>query len=94
MAGVAITSEVLALIPPRNKSLSSAINVSLFNWAVALSGLFVSRSIGWKLFAPEWMLFGQTFTVYDTLLLIFATMIVLLLLTIGLIPKVKGMSAV
>jgi MFS family permease len=87
-AGVAVTAEMLGLIPDANKSLSTAINMSLFNLAVALSGMFVSRSISWDMLVPEWSLLGQSYSIYDSLLFIFATMILLMLVTIGLVPKV------
>ena len=58
-AGIAISSEVLALIPSANKSLSTAVNMSLINWGIALSGIFVSQSITWNIFTDEWTLFNQ-----------------------------------
>ena len=86
--GIAVTSEMLELIPSRNKSLSTAVCLTLFSLGVAASQLFVSRSISWNLLASEWTLLGQTFSVYDSLLLLFALMILILLATIGLVPKV------
>ncbi len=87
-AGVAMTSEVLALIPAANKSLSTAVTMTLFSLAVALSGMFVSRAISMDILAPEWTMLSQNYTAYDALLLVFATMILLLLMTIGLVPKI------
>ncbi len=88
MAGIAITSEALALIPAANKALSTAFTMTLFNGAIALSGLFVSRSISWNILSPEWQMLGSTYTVYDSLVLFFATMTLLMLATIGLVPPV------
>ena len=88
MAGIASTSEVLALIPSANKSLSTAIHMSLFNLAVAFSCLFVSRSIGSTILSEKWETAGQEFTAYDSLLLAFATLILLMLVTLGLVPKI------
>lgn len=87
-AGVAITSEVLGLIPASNKSLSTAFNMSLLSFGIALSGMFVSRSISWGILAPEWEMLGRGFSVYDSLLLMFAAMILLMLATIGLVPTI------
>jgi len=87
-AGVAVSSEVLALIPPANKSLSTAVNMSLMNWGIALSGIFVSRSISWNIVSEKWQLLNREFSGYDSLLLGFATMVLLLLATIGLVPKI------
>ncbi|MDF7801134.1 MFS transporter [Pontiellaceae bacterium B1224] len=86
--GIAITSEMLELIPARNKALSTAVCMTLFSTGIAASQLFISRSISWKLLAPEWTLLGKTFSAYDSLLLGFATMLIVLLATLGLVPKV------
>ncbi len=87
-AGVAVTSELLALIPATNKALSTAVNQALFSLAIALSGMFVSRSISWNILSPEWQMLGKSYSIYDSLLLAFATMIILMLATIGLVPKI------
>jgi MFS family permease len=87
-AGVAVTSEVLALIPAANKSLSTAVNMSLFSLAVALSQIFVSRSISWEILSPEWEMMGYSYTAYDSLLLSFMTITLLMLVTIGLVPAI------
>jgi MFS family permease len=86
--GIAITSELLALIPAANKSLSTAVSMSLFSLGVALSGLFVARSISLGILAPEWSFQGAQFSAYDSLLLAFATLVLLLLATIGLVPVI------
>lgn len=86
--GIAVTSEMMALIPAVNKSLSTSISMSLFSLGVALSGLFVSRSISWNILREKWVMLGQEFSAYDSLLMAFATMVLILLVTIGLVPKV------
>lgn len=88
MAGVAATSETLALIPETNKSLSTAVYITLANLGVALPGLLVSRLIDWKVLAPTWSAGGVTFTDYDSILIAFAALILLMLAAIGLVPKV------
>ncbi len=89
-AGVAITSEVMALIPAVNKSLSTAVNATLINLSTALAGLAVARSIGWDLFPFEWRMAGEAFTAYDALLLLFSLLALLMLLAIGLVPRIKA----
>ncbi len=88
VAGVAATSQTLALIPSVNKSLSTAFTISLICAAVAFAGIFVSRSISWGIFAVEWQMLGRTYTSYDSLLLAFATLAVLMLVTIGMVPPI------
>lgn len=92
LAGVALTSEILALIPAANKSLSTGFSMTLLNGAVALSGLFVARSIGWNIFPGGWRMLGRTYTAYDALLLLFAGMILLMASAIGLVPRVASKS--
>ncbi len=88
VAGIAATSELLALIPATNKSLSTAVNMMLFNLGMALSALFVSRLIEWEILAERWELHGVSLTDYDTILIAFASLVILMLATIGLVPKV------
>ncbi|MDF7808999.1 hypothetical protein P4E94_16245 [Pontiellaceae bacterium B12219] len=86
--GIAMTSEMLELIPARNKSLSTAVCMTLFSLGVGLSQLLVSQTIRWNMLSAEWTVLGKTFSSYDTLLLSFGVLIVLLLAAIGLVPKV------
>lgn len=79
MAGVAMTSESLALIPSTNKSLSTALTMTLFSGGSALSGLLVSRLIGKKFISSGWKMLGHTYTAYDSLILFFTTMTLLML---------------
>ncbi len=88
MAGIAITSEGLSLIPAANKSLSTSFTMTLFNGGIALSGMFVSRAINWDALAPEWQMLGRPYTVYDSLILFFASMTLLMLAAIGLVPPI------
>ena len=86
--GIAVTSEMMGLIPSANRSLSTSVCLSMFSLGMAASGLFVSRAISWDVFAAQWELLGQTFTAYDTMLLVFTVMILLMLAAIGLVPKI------
>jgi len=88
VAGIAVTSEVMALIPAANKSLSTAVSMSLISLAVALSQVFVSRSLSWNIFSEKWEAAGRAFSAYDSLLLLFAVLILLMLAAIGLVPKI------
>lgn len=88
MAGVAVTSEIMALIPSANKSLSTGFSMTLINGAAALSGIGVARSISWNILSPEWTMLGRTYTAYDSLLLAFAILILLMLAAIGLVPPI------
>jgi hypothetical protein len=90
VAGVASTAKVLALIPSANKSLSTAFTMSLLCAAIAFAGVVVSRSIQWAGNTFSWNMFGQNYTTYDTLLLTFAVLTVLLFVAVfGLYPRIK-----
>jgi MFS family permease len=89
-AGVAISSEVLALIPSSNRSLSTAVNMSLTSWGIALAGIFVSRSIGSHVFSPEWDFLGQRYSAYDSILFGLTALILIMLAANRLVPKIAA----
>lgn len=91
LAGVAVTAQTLSLIPAANKSLSSAATMTLLFSAFALSGLFVSRALEWSFLPHEWYWLGQTGTIYDILLLLFAGGS--MLMTVGWVPCLMNLCA-
>ncbi|MBT8046217.1 MAG: MFS transporter [Pontiella sp.] len=88
MAGVGVSSEMLALIPETNKALSTACTLTLINGATAVSGMLVARAISWEILSSEWQMLGRTYSAYDTLLLAFAVLTLLMLGAIRLVPKI------
>ncbi len=88
VAGVAGTSQTMALIPSANKSLSTAFTISLVCAAAAAAGIFVSRSISWEIFADQWEMLGKSFTSYDALLLLFATLAIIMFFTLIIVQSV------
>jgi len=87
-SGIAITTETLALIPAENKSLSTSSCRMLTRLGGALSGMLAAWVLKQEMLAPEWTLWGQTMSPYDTILLMTAVMVVLLVVTLGLVPSV------
>ena len=87
-SGIAFSSELLALIPPENKSLSTGFHLSLSSAGIALSSLLIGQALKLNVLSSEWILMGQTLCAYDTILLGSAVMILLLIITLGLIPSV------
>ena len=87
-SGIAFSSELLALVPAENKSLSTGFHLSLSSAGIALSSLLIGQALKQNVLNPEWTLMGQTLCAYDTVLLGSAVMILLLLITLGLIPSV------
>ncbi len=87
-SGVAISSEMLALIPADNKPMASAVNLSLMSLGISLSGVFCSRILKLGMLSPSWTLFGKQLGPYDSLLCCCGVMVMLLVVTLGLVPSV------
>ncbi len=87
-SGIAFSSELLALVPSENKSLSTGFHLSLTSAGIALSSLVIGQALKLNVLNSEWTLMGQTLSEYDTILLGSAVMILMLLITLGLIPSV------
>ena len=58
------------------------------NGAVGLSGVLCAWILRSGMLADSWRLWGMEMSQYDTLLLGFAIMVVLLVVTLGLVPSV------
>jgi len=87
-SGIAFSSELLALVPTENKSLSTGFHLSLISAGIALSSLLIGQALKLNVLTPEWTLMDQKLSAYDTVLLGSAVMILLLIITLGLIPSV------
>ncbi|MFA5204410.1 MAG: MFS transporter [Lentisphaeria bacterium] len=87
-SSVAISSEMLAIIPEENKAMATAVNLSLMYLGVSLSGIFSSRILKLGMLSPAWKLFGCDLGAYDSLLLACGVMMFLLVVTLGLVPSV------
>ncbi|MCP4130829.1 MAG: MFS transporter [bacterium] len=87
-SGIAITTEMMALIPKENKSLSTSLITTLLAGGIALSGIISGKVIELNILNKTWILFGQTMSHFDTLLIGCGIMIILLIITLGLIPSV------
>jgi len=87
-SSIAMTSEILHLIPKENKSLAAGFWLTLWSGGSGLSGVLFGQLLGIGILSSEWVLFGQPLSQYDGLLLLSGGMIVLLTVTLGLIPSV------
>ncbi len=91
--GIAASSEMLALIPKENKSLSTGLSIALISAGIAFSGLLSGQILKLNLLRTEWLLLRRTLSAYDTLLLGSGVMIVLLSVTLSLVPSVLGIRS-
>lgn len=87
-SGIAISTEMLALIPPENKSLSTSICVTLQLAGNALSGVLSAWVLDLGILRESWKWFGAALSRYDAIVLAFAIMVILLVVTLGLVPSV------
>jgi len=87
---IAFATEMLALIPAMRKSLSTSICTTMTMAGAALSGLLGAWGIRLGIFAEFWTLAGGSRSAYDAVLMVYAVLIVLMTVTLGLIPSVVG----
>jgi MFS family permease len=91
--GIASTSELLALIPPENKSLSTGFNLTLMAAGASLAGLLNGQLLKMDVLPAQWTLLGHTLSAYDVLLAGFMVMTVLMAAALGLVPKIRGLRS-
>ncbi|OGV57378.1 MAG: hypothetical protein A2X49_01120 [Lentisphaerae bacterium GWF2_52_8] len=87
-SGIAISSEMIAISPHDNKSMSTALCYSLMSLGIALSGIFSSGILKLGILSSSWQLLGKSFGPYDALLLFCGVMVFLMTVTLGLVPSV------
>lgn len=87
-SGIAVTTEMLALIPTEHKSLSTSVCLSLILGGISVAGFTSAWILQLGVLKDNWTLWGQAMSRYDALILACAGMIVLLVVTLGLVPSV------
>jgi len=87
-SSIAMTSETLALIPPKNKSLATGLWFTLYSGGIGLSGILSGKALEMGIFSESWIWLGQSMSNYDGLLLLSGTMVLLMTVTLGMIPSV------
>jgi predicted MFS family arabinose efflux permease len=86
--GIAASSEMLALIPFKDKALSTGLYTTLIWAGMAASNLLAGQALKWGVLAPEWQMGSLTLSAYDSLLLGSAVLMALSIVTLGLVPSV------
>jgi MFS family permease len=87
---VAVSTEMLALVPAHNKGLSTGLCSTLQLAGAGLSGLLGAGAIKLGILSGHWQLGRTTLSAYDTLILGDAVLVVLLVVTLGLVPSVMA----
>ena len=92
-SGIASTSELLALIPPENKSLSTGFNMTLAAAGISLAGFFNGQLLKMNVIPARWHFSGQTLSAYDALLAGFLVLTMLMAVTLGLVPTIRHLRS-
>lgn len=87
-SSIAISTEMLALVPADSKALSTSFCMTLHRGGGALSGAVTAAALKLGMLNESWQFMGQTLTRYDTILVAFGVMVILLVVTLGLVPSV------
>jgi predicted MFS family arabinose efflux permease len=87
-SSIAISTEMMALIPPHNKSLTTSMFMVMWRAGGAMAGIISAWLLSVGALSESWILWGHDLSRYDTILLLFAVMIALLVVTLGLVPSV------
>jgi MFS family permease len=87
-SSIAITSEMMALAPAKNKSVIISLCMSLQWGGAAISGVISGKLIEYDLLNKTWIFKGLTLSNYDTLILFNSVMVFVFIVTLGLIPSV------
>ena len=89
-SSIAVTSELLALLPREDKSLAAAVFTALTRMGVAFGGILSAGMLKAGMLAESWTLGGVAMSRYDSLLVVFAAAVLLLVVTLGQVPAVMG----
>ncbi len=87
---LAVTSEIMALLPKKGMSLALAFAFTLLCFGKACASVVSSNIIKLKILTNNWILFGNNMSQYDALILGCSITILLVVVTLGLIPSVIG----
>ncbi len=89
-SSVSMSTEMLALVPHANKSLSTALCTCLQLAGTGISGLFSYEGVHLGILSEHWQLFGAALSAYDSLILLNGVLVVLFVVTLGLVPSVMA----
>lgn len=87
--GIANTSELLALIPPENKSLSTGFCITLSAAGGTLSGMLSGQLLKTGVLPAQWSFLDQTLSAFDVMIAGFGTLALLMAASLGLVPKIR-----
>jgi len=92
VSNLAVTTELFAIMPRKNKALASGISTSMIRMGIAFAGMLSAWILNSGILAARWSMGGSELSAYDSLLLLSAAVVVVLVVTLGLVPSVIGKS--
>lgn len=87
-SSIAIATSILELLPIKNRSISASFSNSMIRFGGATAGIASAWLMQAKALSPSWQMGKLTLSQYDTLLLMSAFAVVLLVVILGLVPSV------
>lgn len=87
-SSIAISTEMLALVPREDKALSTGLCSALQVAGAGLAGLLSAGAIALGVLSDRWGGAGSTLGAYDTLLLLSGVLVTVLVVALGLVPSV------
>ncbi len=87
-SSIALTSEMMALAPRENKSVTISICSALQVGGAAISGIVSGKVIEYGILSKTWTFMNLKLSDYDTLILSSAVLVFVFIVTLGLIPSV------
>ncbi|MBF0244223.1 MAG: MFS transporter [Planctomycetes bacterium] len=85
---LAITSELLGIVPAETLPLSNAFAVSMMSLGAFLSGSISAWMLSLRNLSESWSLWGREFSNYDSILIYYGGSVLLVVVTLGLVPSV------
>ncbi len=87
-SSIAITTEILAMLPALNSALASSMLMAFVYAGTAVAGFVGATAIDLGFLMENWTLWSMEMSRFDSILLACAVMILLLTVTLGLVPSV------
>jgi len=90
--GIAMTTELLGILPKNNKSVAASLFIIFQTSGVALSGMIPASILKMGILKDSWKIGGHELSSFDAVLLGYGIMTLLLVATLGLVPSMLRKS--
>jgi len=89
-SSIAMTTEMMALIPEENQALGTSVCTTLQKAGMGFSGIVGAGILYLGILEDRWSIFGSKLSNYDSILLVCGFAVLMLVVTLGLVPSVIG----